>query len=46
MGVDWNKIKAYDLFAMLAKSVDSKVASVMFGDVDFAGFDLYQKTVM
>lgn len=46
MGVDWNKIKAYDLFAMLAKSVDSKVASVMFGDIDFAGFDLYQKTVM
>lgn len=45
LGIDWNKISSYTLFTMLIKSVDSNVAKVIFGDVDFKGFEIYAKTV-
>ena len=34
------------LFTMLIKSVDSDVAKIIFGDVDFKGFEIYTKTKM
>lgn len=43
-GVDWNKISSYDLFIMLVKGVKPDVSRVLFGDVNFADFDLYTKT--
>lgn len=45
LGIDWNKISSYTLFTMLIKSVDSNVAKVIFGDIDFKGFEIYAKTV-
>lgn len=45
LGIDWNKISSYTLFTMLIKSVNSNVAKVIFGDVDFKGFEIYAKTV-
>lgn len=44
LGIDWNKITSYMLFTMLIKSVDSDVAKIIFGDVDFKGFEIYTKT--
>lgn len=44
LGIDWNKITPYMLFTMLIKSVDSDVAKIIFGDVDFKGFEIYTKT--
>jgi hypothetical protein len=38
MGVDWNKIKDYELFMMLVKNVKPEIAHIMFGDIDFTGF--------
>ena len=46
LGIDWNKITSYMLFTMLIKSVDSDVAKIIFGDVDFKGFEIYTKTKM
>ena len=46
MGVDWNKIKDYELFMMLVKNVKPEISHVMFGDIDFTGFQPYGKTVV
>lgn len=46
MGVDWNKIKDYELFMMLVKNVKPEISHVMFGDIDFTGFQPYSKTVV
>jgi len=32
------------LFTMLIKSVNSDIAKIIFGDVDFKGFEIYTKT--
>lgn len=44
LGIDWNKISPYMLFTMLIKSVNSDIAKIIFGDVDFNGFEIYTKT--
>jgi len=46
MGIDWNKIKSYELFGMLVKSVKPEISHILFGDVDFSAFDLYSKTMV
>ena len=46
MGVDWNKIKDYELFAMLLKSVRPEISKILFGDVDFTAFEPYAKTTV
>ena len=46
MGVDWNKIKDYELFMMLVKNVKPEISHIMFGDIDFTGFQPYGKTVV
>ena len=45
-GIDWNKIKSYELFGMLVKSVKPEISHILFGDVDFSAFDLYSKTTV
>ena len=43
MGVDWNKISDYELFCMLIKGLDTEATKLLFGDVNFQMFDLYNK---
>jgi len=45
MGVDWNKISDYELFCMLIKSLNIETTGLLFGDLNFQGFDLYGKKV-
>lgn len=46
LGIDWNKIKSYDLFMMLVKSVNLDISRILFGDVDFSGFEPYSRTTV
>lgn len=43
--IDWNKISDYELFLMLYKTENPDVSKMMFGDVDFQSFGLFNKTV-
>ena len=43
MGVDWNKISDYELFCMLIKGLDTEATKLLFGDVNFQSFNLYNK---
>lgn len=45
MGIDWNKITNQELFSILIKTVDHKYSKLIFGDIDFSTFSLYEKTV-
>jgi hypothetical protein len=45
MGVDWNKISDYELFCMLVKGLNKNSTSLLFGDLDFQTFGLYNKKV-
>lgn len=45
MGVDWNKISDYELFCMLIKGLNKEITSLLFGDIDFQCFDLYNKKI-
>lgn len=45
MGIDWNKVKDYELFMMMVKNVHPEISKVIFGDVDFAAFQPYTKTL-
>lgn len=45
MGIDWNKISDYELFCMMLKSVDNNITKLIFSDIDFSDFDLYNKTL-
>lgn len=45
MGIDWNKITNQELFSILIKTVDYKYSKLIFGDIDFSTFSLYEKTV-
>ncbi len=45
LGIDWNKVTSYDLFMNTVTSINKSVSDLLFGDVDFAGFGLYGKTV-
>lgn len=41
-GVDWNKISDYELFCNLTHMLTLDQTRVIFGDIDFQKFDLYQ----
>lgn len=43
MGIDWNKISNQELFAMLIKTINSKYSKLIFGDLDFQCFKMYEK---
>lgn len=45
MGIDWNKISNLELFSILIKSINFNYSKLIFGDIDFSTFDLYQKQV-
>lgn len=45
MGIDWNKISDYELFCMLIKGLNKELTSLLFGDIDFQYFDLYNKKI-
>lgn len=45
MGIDWNKISNLELFSILIKSIDFNYSKLIFGDIDFSTFNLYQKQV-
>ena len=45
MGIDWNKISDYELFCMLIKGVNAEATKLLFSEVDFQSFELYNKTV-
>ena len=45
MGIDWNKVSNLELFSVLIKSINFNYSKLIFGDLDFSTFDLYQKKV-
>lgn len=45
MGVDWNKISNMELFALLLRTVNFKYSKLIFGNIDFSTFNLYEKQV-
>lgn len=45
MGIDWNKISDYELFCMLIKGLDVDATKLLFGDINFQTFELYNKKV-
>lgn len=45
-GVDWNKITDYQLFTSLLRSENPLVSKLLFGDIDFHKFNLYEKSIM
>lgn len=42
-GIDWNKISDYELFCNLVRLYTADATSILFGDIDFSNFDLYEK---
>lgn len=44
MGVDWNKISNLELFSLMIKNIDYQYSKIIFGDIDFSTFQLYEKT--
>lgn len=45
MGIDWNKISNLELFSILIKSIDFNYSKLIFGNINFSTFNLYQKKV-
>lgn len=45
MGVDWNKITDFELFAMLIKTIEPEYSKLLFYDIDFPSFDFVAKRV-
>jgi hypothetical protein len=45
IGIDWNKISDYKLFSMLIKSLKQEDTSILFGDLNFQLFDMYEKQI-
>lgn len=45
MGIDWNKISNQELFSIMIKNVDFKYSKIIFGDIDFSTFNLYEKSI-
>ena len=43
LGIDWNQISDFELFAMLIKTLDIEKTKVIFGDIDWTSFDLLAK---
>lgn len=44
LGIDWNEISDFDLFTILYPQIDFEVSKLMFGDLDFSLFELFQRT--
>lgn len=42
MGIDWNKLSDFNLFCMLAPTLTQDSTKLLFGDLDFQLFKLYQ----
>lgn len=42
-GIDWNKISDYELFINLVRMLPNDMTKVLFGDIDFTGFHLYER---
>ena len=42
-GLDWNKISDYELFINLVRMLPPDMTKVLFGDIDFTGFNLYSR---
>lgn len=45
MGIDWNKISNMELFALLLKTENLEHSRLIFGDIDFSTFNIYEKLV-
>ena len=45
MNIDWNKISNMELFALLLKTENLKYSKLIFGDIDFSTFNMYEKQV-
>lgn len=43
IGVDWNKIKDFELFCTLVSNVDKKFTDLIFTDIDFGEFKLCER---
>ena len=43
IGIDWNKISNLELFSILIKSIDFNYSKLIFGDINFSTFNLYEK---
>lgn len=42
-GIDWNKISDFELFCSLSKGLTVDDTRIIFNDVDFSAFDLYER---
>ncbi len=40
-GIDWNKVSDYELFCNLVRMLPQDMTEILFGDIDFTGFNLY-----
>ena len=43
IGIDWNKISEFELFKMLMNGIDPKISSLLFRNLDFSSFSVYNK---
>lgn len=43
-GIDWNTMTDYELFCSLVRMFPPEKTSILFGDLDFTGFDMYERT--
>ena len=43
MGIDWNKISNLELFSILIKTINFKYSQLIFGNINFSTFNLYEK---
>lgn len=44
MGIDWNKISDYELFVMLAQTLEKENTFLIFGELDFSSLKPYMDT--
>lgn len=43
-GIDWNTMTDYELFCSMVRLFPVNKTNILFGDVDFTGFDMYERT--
>ena len=43
--LDWNEITDFQLFCLLAKTIDTDSAKLLFGDIDWDSFEIFFKDV-
>lgn len=44
-GVDWNELSDFELFIMLYQGIDDDVSKMLFGDLDWKKFNIYEKRI-